>query len=120
MALRSMLPGLARDTALSIVNAANPGVDKSLQELQYARLKSLETARLFGETAQALPLILNEYERLDLHRDLGAAFEHQKQWRSAIDQYKNAIELIEHERAGLGREGAGSPFWRERKRSMGD
>lgn len=110
MALRSMLPGLARDTALSIVNAANPGVDKSLQELQYARLKSLETARLFGETAQALPLILNEYERLDLHRDLGAAFEHQKQWRSAIDQYKNAIELIEHERAGLGREGSRLSF----------
>ncbi|MDF0644460.1 MAG: CHAT domain-containing protein [Nitrospira sp.] len=110
MALRSMLPGLARDTALSIVNSANPGVEKSLQELQYARLKSLETARLFGETARALPLILNEHERLDLHRDLGKAFEHQKQFRLAIDQYKNAIEIIEHERAGLGKEGTRLAF----------
>lgn len=109
-ALRAMLPGLAKDTALSIVNSANPGVEKSLQELQYARLKSLETVRLFGEAARALPLILNEHDRLDLHRDLGRAFEHQKQFRPAIDHYMNAIEIIEHERAGLGGEGARLSF----------
>ena len=110
MVLRSMLPGLARDIALSIVNSANPGVEQSLQEFQYARLRSLETVKLFGETARALPLLFNEHERLDLHRDLGAALEHRKQIRPAIDQYKNAIELIEHERAGLGKEGTRLSF----------
>ena len=103
-------PQIAADVGSGIVDAANPGVERSIQEFQYARLKSLETVKLFGETARALPLLFNEHERLDLHRDLGAAFEHQKQWRPAIDQYKNAIELIEHERAGLGKEGTRLAF----------
>ncbi len=108
--LRTSGPQFAADMGSGVVDAANPGVEKSFQEFQYARLKSLETVRLFGETAQALPLILNEHERLDLHRDLGLAFEHQKQFRPAIDHYKNAIEIIEHERAGLGKEGTRLSF----------
>jgi CHAT domain-containing protein len=108
--LRMYGPQIAADVGSGIVDAANPGVEKSFQEFQYARLKSLETARLFGETARALPLIFNEHERLDLHRDLGKAFEHQKQFPPAIDHYKNAIEIIEHERAGLGKEGTRLSF----------
>lgn len=119
MALRAMLPVLVTDTALSIVSSANPGVEKSMHELQHARLKALETMRLFGGTARVLPLIINEHELLDLHRDLGRVFEHQKQFLSAIDHYKNAIEIIEHERAGLGREGARLSFLEDKEQVYG-
>jgi CHAT domain-containing protein len=97
-------PGLVSATTSSIVNAANPGVERSVQEFQSVRYKSFETMRLFGETPRALPLLLNEHELFELYLDLGAGFERQGRIRQAIDQYKNAIEIIEQERAGLGKE----------------
>jgi CHAT domain-containing protein len=39
-----------------------------------------------------------------LYRDLGDAFERQGQLQPATDYYKNAIDIIESERAGLGKE----------------
>lgn len=88
----------------SFLNSINPGLDAALHSLQHSRYKSLETIRLFGSTPRALPLFLNEHERLEFHQELGRAYEKLQRPQQAIDQYKNAIDIVESERAGLGKE----------------
>jgi tetratricopeptide (TPR) repeat protein len=88
----------------------------NLEAMQYARFKSLETVRLFGETPPGLPLFLNERERLYFHIESGAAYDKLERYQEAIDQYKNAVEIIESERAGLGQEKTRLTFLRDKLR----
>ncbi len=99
-----------------LVDAINPSLEAGVQAFQYARYKSLETVRLFGDTPRALPLFLNEHERLEFHRDLGEAYDRLGTHQAAIDQYKSAIEIIETERAGLGRQATRLAFFQEKER----
>lgn len=107
--------GPGTGVAASVVDSFRPDLQDALKSYEYTRYKALETGRLFGEMPKALPLFFNEHDRLEFHRAMGLAYERLGRNQAAISHYQNAIEIIESERAGLGRESTRLAFLQDKE-----
>lgn len=87
----------------------------SVGDLWHAIDKSNRLPQLYGEQATALPMYLNEHERLAFHSELGYGYDQMGRVQEAIQQYKKAITLIERQRASLGTESKRVQFLQDKE-----
>ena len=98
--------------ALSFGLAAPLGV--FLSERVYAPHFALLEAQ-FGPGKHGLAAFLDEHERATFHYELGRAYEATGQTAKAIEQYKQAIEIIERQRSTIRTETGRIAYLRDRE-----